>query len=162
LTVLVSVFVGWRSEHFARRSGVVLPHQNLKPWAGPRKVFTHSSRRVGLNHCLNTGIFEHALGQTASGRLPYVWTTTSLASRIVRIICSSSLSSAEIDASEVFTAATAGRRLSRVPFAEPMGAAGRSLGPARFLGRTRTPSLDIPSPHGYAASPAGAPAHKTR
>ena len=40
-----------------------LAHQNLKPRAGPRKVFTHSSRRVSLYHCLNASIFERTLGQ---------------------------------------------------------------------------------------------------
>ncbi len=55
-------FSGW-SEHIARHGCVFLAHQNFKPCAGPRKVFTHSSRRVSLNHCLNAGTFERALGQ---------------------------------------------------------------------------------------------------
>jgi hypothetical protein len=39
-------------------------------------------------------------------------------------------------------APSAARLLSRVPFAEPTAAARRSLAPARFLARTRTPSLN--------------------
>jgi len=46
---------------------VFLAHQDLKPRAGPRKVFTHSSRRVSPDHCLNAGIFERALGQVRLG-----------------------------------------------------------------------------------------------
>ena len=65
LEVLVTVFVAltWRSEYIARHGCVFLPHQNLKPRAGPRKVFTHSPCRVSLDHCQNSGIFERALGQ---------------------------------------------------------------------------------------------------
>ncbi len=57
------VALSWWSEHIVRPSCVFLAHQNLKPRAGPRKVFTHSSRRVSLHHCLNASIFERTLGQ---------------------------------------------------------------------------------------------------
>jgi hypothetical protein len=72
LEVRVWVFVarGRWSEHIARRSCVFLAHQNLKPRAGPRKVFAPSSRSVSPDHCLNAGIFERALAKSASGRLP--------------------------------------------------------------------------------------------
>jgi len=46
-----------------RHGRVLLAHQNLKPRAGPRQVFAHSSRRVSSNHGLNAGIFEQSLSQ---------------------------------------------------------------------------------------------------
>ncbi len=46
-----------------RHGCVFLAHENSKTRAGPRKVFTHSSRRVSLDHGLDAGIFERALGQ---------------------------------------------------------------------------------------------------
>jgi hypothetical protein len=55
-------FSGW-SEDFLRNHCVFVAHQKSKPRAGPRKVFTHSSRRVSLDHCLNASTFERALGQ---------------------------------------------------------------------------------------------------
>jgi hypothetical protein len=58
--------------------------------------------------------------------------------------------------------ASEARPLSRAPFAEPTAAAGRSLALARSLARTRTPSPNIRRPHGPAAGPADARAHKTR
>ena len=57
------VAFSWWSENFLRHGCVFLAHQNSKPRAGPRKVFTHSSRRVSLDHCLDAGIFERAFGQ---------------------------------------------------------------------------------------------------
>ena len=53
----------WWSEGFLRHGCVSLAHQKSKPRAGPRKAFTHSPRRVGLDHCLNAGAVERALGQ---------------------------------------------------------------------------------------------------
>ena len=55
--------VRWRSEHIARRGGVFLPHQDFEARAGPRKVFPHASRRVRLDHSLNPGRIQLALGQ---------------------------------------------------------------------------------------------------
>ena len=46
-----------------RHDCVFLADKNSKPRAGPRKVFTHTSRRVCLDHCLDAGIFKRALGQ---------------------------------------------------------------------------------------------------
>src|ERR1700720_3003902 len=57
----------WWSEHLARRGGVFFAHQNLKPRAGPRQVFSHPSRRVTPDHGGNAGIFERALGQVRFG-----------------------------------------------------------------------------------------------
>lgn len=51
------------SEHIAGEGHVFLPHQNVKSRAGPRKMFTHTSRRVGLGHCWNSGALERALSQ---------------------------------------------------------------------------------------------------
>jgi hypothetical protein len=65
LEVRVCAFVNlsrW-SEHIARLVCIFLTHQNLKPGGRPPKVFTHPSRRVSPDHCLNAGVFERALGQ---------------------------------------------------------------------------------------------------
>ena len=56
--IVVSLEVGvrafaafdWWREHIARDSYLFLAHQNLKPRAGPRKMFTHSSSRVSPDH----------------------------------------------------------------------------------------------------------------
>jgi len=53
----------WWSEDIARLGYVFLAHHNLKARARPCKVFAHSSRGVTLDHCLNAGTFERALGQ---------------------------------------------------------------------------------------------------
>ena len=51
------------SEDIARVGDVFLAHQDFVSRARPCKVFTHSSRGVTLDHCLNAGTFERALGQ---------------------------------------------------------------------------------------------------
>ena len=65
MEVRVRTFVAfsWWSKHIARNGCIFLAHENLKPRAGPRKVFTHSSRRVSFDHCLNASIFERAPSQ---------------------------------------------------------------------------------------------------
>ncbi len=60
---LAFVAFSWWGEHITRLGCLFLAHQNFKPRAGPRKVFTHSSRRVSLYHCLYASIFERTLGQ---------------------------------------------------------------------------------------------------
>jgi len=61
----VKEFAGvlWWSEDIARQDCVFLAHQDFVSRARPCKVFTHSSRGVTLDHCLNAGTFERALGQ---------------------------------------------------------------------------------------------------
>jgi len=54
--------LSWWSENIARVGYVFLAHQDFEPRAGPRQVFPHSSRRVTLDHCLNAGRFQLALG----------------------------------------------------------------------------------------------------
>src|ERR1700747_2757041 len=51
----------------SRRDCIIFAHQNLESRAGPRKVFTHSSRSVSLDDCLNAGFFQRALGQLRLG-----------------------------------------------------------------------------------------------
>jgi len=55
--------VNKRVENLARFGCVFLAHQDSVSRARPCKVFTHSSRGVTLDHCLNAGTFERALGQ---------------------------------------------------------------------------------------------------
>jgi hypothetical protein len=64
-----------------------LAHQNFKPCAGPRKVFTHSSRRVSLDHCLNASIFERAFGQVRLGAATVRLDDSKLSVRHSSIIC---------------------------------------------------------------------------